>query len=152
VDHQGWLSNPPYNFGRVIEVLPKILARETRSSPKLSTTDHIPHRLQVWEIDDLTAADNAGRTIEQLSRQFLVHRTTVMAVLGREDVPRRPHGRKLDDQAAAVAVRLYAEGLSLLKIAARFQVDPSTVASTLRRSGVALRPRRGWPTSPPTHP
>ena len=133
-------------------MLPKILAREVRSRPRLSTSDQIPHRLREWEIENLTAAYNAGRTIEQLSRQFLVHRTTVMSILGRQDVPRRPHGLKLDDQEIAVASNLYAEGLSLVRIASRLQVDPSTVASTLRLSGVALRARRGWPTSLPTHP
>lgn len=148
MDHKGRLSNPPYPFGRIVEALPKILAREARSNPKLSTPDQIPHRLQSWEIEDLVAAYNSGRTIQQLSRQFLVHRTTVMAVLGRQDVPRRPHGLKLDEQAVQHAALLYADGLSLLKIAARFDVDPSTVGSALRRAGITLRPRRGWELSP----
>jgi lambda repressor-like predicted transcriptional regulator len=146
VDHQGRLSNPPYNFGRVVEILPRILAREARSRPRLSTPEQIPCRLQEWEIAELTAAYNAGQTIQQLSRQFLVHRTTVMAILGRENVPRRPHGRKLDDQAVVEACNLYAEGLSLVKIASRLQVDPSTIGSALKRSGIQLRPRRGWTT------
>ena len=150
MDHQGRLSNPPHHFGRIVEALPRILAREARCGPKLSTPDQIPHRLQSWEIEELIAAYNSGCTIQQLSRQFLVHRTTVMAVLGRQDVPRRPHGLKLDDQAIVVASSLYAEGLSLVKIAARFQVDPATVGSALRRSGVKIRPRRGWPSSEQT--
>lgn len=91
----------------------------------------------------MAAAYDAGRTIEQLSGQFRVHRNTVMAALDRANVARRPTGPKLNEQAVSAAAELYAEGLSLATIALRFDVDASTIGNSLKRAGVTLRPRRG---------
>jgi hypothetical protein len=39
----------------------------------------------------------------------------------------------------------YWSGSSLSAIGAKVSVDPGTVAFTLRKASVPLRPRRGWP-------
>jgi transposase-like protein len=45
----------------------------------------------------------------------------------------------------AAAATLYATGLSLAAVAARYGIDPQTVANRSRRAGIPIRPRRGWP-------
>jgi len=88
------------------------------------------------------AAVEAGNSVLQLAARFNIHRTTVLAHLERNGVPRRRSGPKLSDEDVHQAVVLYRDGLSLKAIGVRFLVAPDTIGKALRRVGVKLRPRR----------
>ena len=75
---------------------------------------------------------------------FNIHRTTVLAHLERNGVPRRRSGPKLSNEDVHEAAILYRDGLSLKAIGRRFLVAPDTIGKALRRVGVKIRPRRGW--------
>ena len=83
------------------------------------------------------------------SPQYGVHRTTVMTYLERRGVAPRRQGHKMNDDSVTVAVQRYEGGLSLAAVAAEFGVHQPTLARELRAAGMPLRPRNGWPTSPP---
>ena len=95
-------------------------------------------------MDELVAAYQTGDSVEELAEHFGVHRTTVIAHLGRRQVQLRSTFTTWDHDALTAAVAYYASGASLATVAARFGVDPSTVANRFRRAGVVVRPRRGW--------
>ena len=119
------------------------------AAPIPATTDRAgPHRtqkrLRTAEVDELVAAYQTGDSVEELAKHFGVHRTTVIAHLGRRQVQLRSTFTTWDHDALTAAVAYYASGASLATVAARFGVDPSTVANRFRRAGVAVRPRRGW--------
>ncbi len=67
-----------------------------------------------------------------------------MRHLAEAGVSRRPNVRKLTDDHAAEAARLYATGLSLANVAEHFDVGADTIRRELTAAGIALRPRRGW--------
>jgi hypothetical protein len=87
-------------------------------------------------VERLIAAYEEGNSLAQLVARFNVNRTTVLAHLDRNSVPRRQTGPKL-------SAGLYRDGLSLAAIGQRFRVNASTVGKALRRAEVQLRPRRG---------
>jgi hypothetical protein len=102
-------------------------------------------RLTAGEVDDLIEVYKAGATVPQVVEQFGIHRTTVLAHLERRDVPRRPETRKLTGEQVADAGKLYASGLSTVKVGAIYGVDAETIRKAFIRSGLKLRPRRGTP-------
>jgi hypothetical protein len=104
-------------------------------------------RLGPADIERLIAAYAEGNSVLQLAAHFKIHRTTVLAHLERNGVPRRRMGSKLSDEDVDGAAVLYRDGLSLEAIGHRFLVAPDTVAKALRHVGVQLRPRRGWATT-----
>jgi transposase-like protein len=110
-----------------------------------SATRQGQHRLTQAEANELAARYNDGSTICELAGLYGIHRTTVMALLERYDVSRRPSGRKLTDADVAEAARLYASGLSLAKVAARFGVHARTVREELVKAG-----QRSGPEGPPS--
>jgi len=87
----------------------------------------------------------AGAKVSELATQFGVHRDTVSETLNRRGVARR-HGGLAPELLSEVIV-LYRSGSSLASIGAEVSVDPGTVALALRKAGIPLRPRRGWPAS-----
>ena len=101
-------------------------------------------RLGPADIERLIAAYAEGNTVLQLAARFNIHRTTVLAHLERNGVPRRRMGPKLSDEDVDEAAVLYRDGLSLEAIGHLFLVAPDTVAKALRHVGVEIRPRRGW--------
>ena len=145
VDHQGRLSNPPNHLGRATDRLAEILLRP---QPILAERTH-PHqrqnRLDPEKIAELVCAYRDGASFAELAQDFGVHRTTVPAVLERNSVQRRPTRPKLNEDDATRAGLLYLSGMSLKSVADELHVDPSTIGASLRRTGVPLRARRGWP-------
>jgi DNA-binding CsgD family transcriptional regulator len=140
VDLLGRLSNPGSEpVGSSVErVDPPTAAVESR-------TDHqVQRRLGVSEVNKMVDRREAGETIEQLAERFGVHRTTVMAHLRRQGVPRQSRSRTWSDSALLAEVDRYMKGASLADIAERHGISPSTVARRLKRAGVELRPRPGW--------
>ena len=86
VDLQGRLANPAYDFGRVVERLPAILARPVRRDNSAAKPQR-QRLLTPVEAEKLTQERVDGQTIDTLARQFGVHRTTVMAHLRRIGLP-----------------------------------------------------------------
>ena len=72
-------------------------------------------------------------------------RTTVTSHLNRDGVPRHSEQTAWDDRTLKEAAELYVAGRSLADVGEQFGIDAQTVANRFRRAGVAVRPRRGWP-------
>jgi transposase len=102
------------------------------------------HRLKAEQVRELVAAYVAGASVHQLTKQFQVHRSTVVAHLERHGIPRRASTRKLSDDDVPQAAKLYEQGWSLVRLGEHYSVDDETVRRALQRLGVKLRPRRGW--------
>ena len=145
MDLIGRLSNPPYNFGRMIDQMPNIRKRPPRPRKQRNDAQPSQRRLSDDERRGIIDGYCEGSSVTELTKTFGLHRTTVLSILERNDVPRRPNRPKLNESEVAQAKALYQSGHSLARVGARLDVDPSTVANTLKRSGVILRPRRGWP-------
>jgi lambda repressor-like predicted transcriptional regulator len=105
----------------------------------------IQRRLCPTDINELIAAYRAGATINELAHRYELHQTTVAARLDRHHVERHRAQGEWTSETLAAAADLYATGLSLATVAARYGIDPQTVANRFRRSGFPIRTRRGWP-------
>jgi hypothetical protein len=137
-EEKGQLSNPSIEPSGLRSAV-QASATTARPGPHRTHT-----RLRPVEVDDMVAAYRAGDSIEQLADRYGVHRTTVIAHLGRRQVQLRPTFAPWDHDALTAAAAYYASGASLATVADRFGVDPSTVANRFRRGGIPIRPRRGW--------
>ena len=102
-------------------------------------------RLSPTDVDDLINEYRAGKTINQLASCYGVHRTTIAAHLDHHHIPRHHERARWDDDTLREAAAQYATGLSLADVAAGYGIDPQTVANRLRRAGIPIRPRPGWP-------
>ena len=109
-----------------------------------SIIKQVQRRLPVDSILELVRAYEVGATVPDLVERYGIHRTTVLAHLERQGVPRRPNRFKLTEGQLAEASQLYAKGWSLIPLGKRFGVDDGTMRKALLREGVMLRPRRGW--------
>jgi hypothetical protein len=96
------------------------------------------------EVDALVAGYQAGLTLDELSSAFSVDPGTAAKHLERRGVTRR--GRKLTDDQVVEAAALYESGWSLSQLGARYGVYAQSIGYRLKRAGVPLRPRPGWPT------
>ncbi len=123
---------------------------EGRREEKGRLSNPPQRRLSPADIDNLIEAYRAGATINRLAVDFGIHRTTVAGHLDRHDVPRQSELTARDDEILTQAAELYATGSSLADVADQFGVDAQTVANRFRCAGIAIRPRRGWSTSPST--
>jgi hypothetical protein len=84
----------------------------------------------------------AGATILELSARYEVHRTTVMALLARNEVARR--GRVVTPDYVTHAIALYESGKSCASIGRDIGASPETIRQTLLKAGVPL-PKPGRP-------
>jgi DNA-directed RNA polymerase specialized sigma24 family protein len=110
---------------------------------KVRTPRQVQHRLAADEVVDLVRQYREGAKVGELATIFGVHRDTVSEILDRQDVARRQQG--IPSNYVENVVASYNAGSSLAAIGVELSVDPGTVALALRRAGVSLRPRRGWP-------
>ena len=145
----GRLSNPSDDFVRVFDKGVRDLGCrrdvDAEAARRLAGGNHQTQiRLRRADIERLIAAYVEGNSVPQLSGRFNIHRTTVLAHLERNAVPRRRMGPKLSDEDVDEAADLYRDGFSLDVIGHRFRVAPDTVGKALRRVDVQIRPRRGW--------
>jgi DNA-binding CsgD family transcriptional regulator len=146
----GRLSNPDKDFVQVSDKEVRDLGRrgdlEVECVRQLAAANRQTQiRLGPADIERLIAAYAEGNSVLQLAARFNIHRTTVLAHLDRNGVLRRRSGPKLSDEDAYEAAILYRDGLSLKAIGVRFLVAPDTIGKAIRRMGVKIRPRRGWP-------
>ena len=61
----------------------------------------------------------------------------------KQSVDRRPFVRKLTDEQVTQAGTLYANGLSLIHVAERFNVNAATIRREFNKAGLDIRARRG---------
>lgn len=113
------------------------------SEPTIRTPKQAQHRLPPNKVDQLVAHYQNGAKVNDLATLFGVHRDTVSELLDRRGVNRRRRGlpRELLDKV----ISSYEAGSSLAVIGDELSVDAGTVALALRKAGVPIRPRRGWP-------
>jgi hypothetical protein len=104
----------------------------------------VQRRLPPEEVEELVACYLAGATALALAGKHSIHRTTVLGLLERQQVPRR--GRVLTPDHIERAVTLYASGLSCASIGKELIVNPETVRQALLKAGVAMR-RPGRPSA-----
>jgi hypothetical protein len=102
----------------------------------------VQRRLLPEEVEELVAAYVAGATALALAGKHSIHRTTVLALLERQQVSMR--GRVLTPDHIERAVSSYASGRSCASIGKELQVNPETIRQALLKAGVAMR-RPGRP-------
>jgi len=81
--------------------------------------------------------------LDELAREFGVHRRTVADHLERLGVARMVNLPKLTPTDIERAAIQYRAGDSLATVGKMLHVDASTVQRALKRTGVAIRPRPG---------
>jgi len=89
----------------------------------------------------------SGLSCRDIAKQFGYSAEGIRAILQKHDVEMRPahaHGRFSEADCRKMA-KLYKQGHSRTKIAARFDCDPATLNRVLRLQGVEIRPE------PPRH-
>ncbi len=140
-DNRGQHSNPGSGAPRagVEGVYSPATARGTRGPTK-----PVQRRLSPFEIAGIAAEYQHGRSLEELARQFGVHRRTVADHLERLGVARRVNLPRLTPPDIERAVSRYQAGDSLATVGKALNVDPSTIQRALRRAGVAIRARPGF--------
>jgi predicted NUDIX family NTP pyrophosphohydrolase len=99
-------------------------------------------RLPDHEVAQLVADYQAGVTVQQLSRFYAIHRTTVLEHLESRGVARRQNVRKLTDGDVKIAAQLYETGVSLATVGKAFNVDSATIRREFARSGIPARSGR----------
>jgi DNA-binding CsgD family transcriptional regulator len=110
---------------------------------------HLIHEDQLEVVD----AYAAGASINEVARQFRLHRTTVNAILERHGVPVR--ARTMSPTQIRRARELYESGLSLVDVGAQLGFNAQTVANRLKALAVPIRAPHdsrqalGSPSTPP---
>ena len=100
-------------------------------------------RLGPDQVAELVVQFVEGISVVKLALEFDVNRTTVLAILEREGIPRRACARRLTDEDVENAARYYIAGESLATVGTRFGVAARTIQREFRRSGIQTRPRPG---------
>ena len=106
-------------------------------------TKPVQRRLTPSEVSAIAAAYQHGRSLDELAREFGVHRRTVAHHLERLGVARRVNLPKLTPTDIERAVSQYQAGDSLATVGKILNVDASTVQRALKQAGMAIRPRPG---------
>ncbi|MHB8465603.1 MAG: helix-turn-helix domain-containing protein [Acidimicrobiales bacterium] len=86
----------------------------------------------------MIAAYLADVGVVELAKRFDIHRSTVSAILDRQEVVRYEVGVPVDH--VADVVQLYLSGSTAKDIATKLSIDPRTVRELLRKQDVAIRP------------
>jgi transposase len=106
----------------------------------VATTGHkTAQPLRTTQINELVELYGAGATVQELAKQFRIHRATVGRYLQARGIDTKP--RALADEDVPTAAELYRTGWSLAKIASHFQVSAHTISNHLLAFGVVLRGR-----------
>ncbi|MGH9089881.1 MAG: hypothetical protein ACRDZR_00640 [Acidimicrobiales bacterium] len=106
-------------------------------------------RLPAEEAKALVTAYNAGSTVYELAAQFRIHRNTVSHLLERASVPRRYN--LISEDKLPGLIQNYEAGTSLAALSGKTGFAATTIRTAMKRAGVNLRPRSGWPRMSSTH-
>ncbi|OLT41638.1 hypothetical protein BJF85_04190 [Saccharomonospora sp. CUA-673] len=112
------------------------LATPSQPTPK-RTKPGRTRRLPDDLVQQLIEGYKSGATVYELGDQFGIERRTASAILHRHGVPMRRRG--LSEEQIDDAARLYQQGWSLARIAARMDVAAGTVRQRLYERGVPIR-------------
>ena len=104
----------------------------------------VQRRLTPSEVAAIATEYQHGHSLDDLAREFGVHRRTVADHLERLGISRRVNLPKLTPRDIERAISQYQSGDSLVTVGKALKVDASTVQRALRRAGVAIRPRSGY--------
>lgn len=85
-----------------------------------------------------------GTSTTELTVTYRLSKASVLKLLQDAGVQMRRQG--LNDEQTEEAIRLYALGLSLMRVGEQLGFRQSTVASALRAAGVRIRGRHDWRT------
>ncbi len=101
--------------------------------PRAQVQRHLNHEGQLEVVD----AYAAGASINEVARQFRLHRTTVNSILERHGVPVR--ARTMSQTQVQRARDLYESGLSLVDVGAQLGFNAQTIANRLKALAVPIR-------------
>lgn len=101
--------------------------------PRVQTQRHLDYEGQAKVVESY----QGGKTMNEVARQFGLHRTTVRAILDRAGATVRP--REMSAAQVSFAVKLYADGLSLQAVGERLGFNAQTIANRLHDQGVRTR-------------
>lgn len=93
------------------------------------------------EIAEVVRAYQQHEPVNEIAARFAIRRQTVWDICKRAGVQSLPRG--LSRPQIEVATKMYASGKSLKTIADELGFSANTVRTTLRKHGIALRPRAG---------
>lgn len=99
-------------------------------------------RFTAAEIVEIGEQYQAGRSMNDLARQYGVYRKTVLHALELGNIPIRHRGLSTD--RVAEAAEQYRAGWSLARLGAKYGCTDKAVSHALRQHGVEIRPRHGW--------
>ncbi len=102
-------------------------------------------RLSPTERSQIVELYHSGKAMNELARQFGIHRCTVAKHLQRAGIDTGTQ-LKMTPSVVERAMQLYTDGYSLATIGGQLGVDASTVHKALKRAGVKMRDTHGRPT------
>lgn len=115
------------------------LQRPARRGPEVGNSRTPQTRLNASNRSELLEGYAAGLPVDDLAKQFKIHRGTVRALAKRAGLDaRRP---ELPPSTRAEAARLYATGLSLSRVAQRLGIGDEAVRFAALSAGGTVRPR-----------
>lgn len=104
---------------------------------------HALHRrLSPETLRQIQTEYQAGASANQLAVRYQLNRASITRLLQRAGIP--PNRRSLTEAEIEQAVKLYATGLTVARVAAQLGRPPTTVHATLRQRGVQLRSRHDY--------
>jgi transposase len=113
----------------------------TESDSGAIQTRRKQRRLPLEQVNELVVGYQAGVSINELARQFEIHRSTVLDHVNRAGTKRRYPA--LGPPEVTEAAELYRAGQSLRAIGIHFGVHASTVGRYLTQAGIKLRDYQG---------
>lgn len=81
----------------------------------------------------------SGQGSDTIAKQFNIHPNSVLKVLKRNNIPRRPFKRKIDPNEFAAIVDMYKAGVSAPQIAIRYNVAHTIILKILEKRGCDRR-------------
>ncbi len=114
-----------------------------KSEPELPRPVQRVAKLRSDEVAILCITYTGGVSVAQLAELYGIHRTTVMAHLERNGIPRRACTRIMTDEMVVEATEYYAAGEPLATVGKRYGVEARTIGREFKRAGVVTRPSLG---------
>jgi DNA-directed RNA polymerase specialized sigma24 family protein len=102
----------------------------------------LQRRLSPETLQQIQTDYQAGLSASQLAVRYHLNRASVRRLIQRAGIP--PNRRPLTEAEIKQAVKLYATGLTVARVAAQLGRPATTVHATLRRGGVQLRSRHDY--------
>lgn len=137
------LLNSYRNFERQLAQLQKLLKIADQPLRNAAPNQQIKRarQLRPEELLDLTARYEAGASMNELSKVFEIHRTTISKHLTEMGAPVRD--ARISPAQVEDARQLYDGGMSLADIGTRLGFNGGTIHNHLRKAGVAMRDTHG---------